>query len=151
MVRQLTPFELLFRTKMLNGITLTQQPFSTVEEQKLGQPVDIYEDESGLVIEVACVGADKKDVKVTVQREGRLLSFSVVRPENNDKDEVIEKIKSRKYIHRNISRKDFGIDWKVSPRFDLSGVTAEVDKGLLTIRVPVAEEKSSEVSEIEIQ
>ena len=44
------------------------------------------------------------------------------------------------YIHRGIARRSFNLGWKISPKFNLNRVDAKMDKGLLTIFIPIADE-----------
>ena len=44
------------------------------------------------------------------------------------------------YIHKGIAKRSFDLGWKISPKFDLTKITAKMENGLLTIEVPVTPE-----------
>jgi HSP20 family molecular chaperone IbpA len=104
--------------------------FNTFQE-KINYPVDIYETENGLCFELAVVGLDKEDLEIQV--EGDTLRVS---HENKNDNEIVN------YIARGIARRSFDLAWKVASKFELSKLTAKLDKGLLIIDIPYAESKA---------
>lgn len=101
--------------------------------EKINYPVDIYETETGITFELAVVGIDSKDIDIEVENDTLRVKHST----ENHKDST------KKYLHRSISKKAFDYSWKVSSKFDLSGLTATVDRGLLTIEVPQTKKNES--------
>lgn len=128
-----TPFDILvkdfFNSKM---------HFQPAHEAKYGHPVDIYEDNSGLHIEVACTGIDKDDVEITVEDSVIKIGY------RKDQD-----VKERSYYTRSISRKAFNLGYKVASRFDLSVAEARFENGLLLIDIPFT--KSSKPRTLKIK
>jgi HSP20 family molecular chaperone IbpA len=121
---ELDPFDLLWR-----DLFDTQSHFSAIT-QKVSHPVDIYETKDGIQFEVAAVGVDQDDISIIV--EGDQLRITYVKP--NKPEETP--------IYRGIKRSSFNLTWKISTKFDLSKLEASLDKGLLTLTVPVAEGKA---------
>ena len=106
-------------------------PFNTIEN-KINYPVDIYETENnGLRFELAVVGLNQEDLDILV--EGDTLRIT------HDRKTVEEE---RNYIQRGIARRSFDLAWKVAAKFDLTSLTATMDKGLLIIDIPVSEERA---------
>ena len=105
-------------------------PFNTLDN-KINYPVDIYEIENGLCFELAVVGLNQEDLDILV--EGDTLRITHNR---KTADEY------RPYISRGIARRSFDLAWKVASKFDLTQLTATMDKGLLIIDIPVSEERA---------
>ena len=57
-----SPFDILFRDFFKSDGDFT--PFNSI---KVNHPVDIYEAEEGLNIDIACVGLTKKDIDLTIE------------------------------------------------------------------------------------
>jgi HSP20 family protein len=125
---ELDPFDLLWR-----DLFDTQSHFSAIT-QKVSHPVDIFETEHGIRFEVAAVGINQDDFNISV--EGDQLRITYVRPSG-------EQLKPQETpIYRGIKRSSFNLTWKISTKFDLSKLEASLDKGLLTLTIPVAEGKA---------
>ena len=106
--------------------------FNKPDNRSVKHPIDIYEDEDGLTFEVACTGLDKSDVDITI--EGDVLKIS------HDKNEKAPNNAVRQFYHSGIRRSSFNFGWKIARRFELAKATAEMDKGLLVISIPFANE-----------
>jgi HSP20 family molecular chaperone IbpA len=100
--------------------------FDSIVHTKLNYPVDISETDKGLLFEVAVVGLDKKDI--SIKTESNVLRISYVKPELKEE--------YPKYIYRGISRRSFDFSFKISARYDVFKVKANMDKGLLSIEIP---------------
>ena len=124
------PTDLLFR-----NFFDTNSMFQSYVEQKPNYPVDVYTLENELCFDIACVGLDKKDINI--QTEGNTLKVSYKKPnvESNPSD-----IEAQDYIHKGITRKSFDMGWKISAKYNLNGIVAGMKNGLLTIRIPIAQE-----------
>lgn len=120
-----SPFDILVKNFFQNDSF-----FSPANESKLGYPVDIYENTEGLHFEIACVGLSKDDIEINI--EGDLLKVSYTKPQDEEEVNV--------YHYRSISRRSFNLGYKVAPRFNLGIASASMDKGLLKVSVPFAEE-----------
>ena len=105
-------------------------PFNTLDN-KINYPVDIYEIENSLRFELAVVGLNQEDLDIQV--EGDTLRIT---HDRKIADEY------RPYIQRGIARRSFDLAWKVAMKFDLTQLTATMDKGLLIIDIPVSAERA---------
>ena len=119
-----SPFDILFRDFFKTDGDFT--PFNSI---KVNHPVDIYEAEEGLNIDIACVGLTKKDIDLTI--EGDILRVEYKKENGSNEAE---------YIQRNIAKRAFNFGWRISRRFDLSNLTAKLQNGLLHLYAPVTEE-----------
>jgi len=119
------PFSILCRN-FFNENSL----FEPIEDFKFNHPVDVTKTKEGLEIEVAAVGIDKEDIKINIE-DGNVLRISY------DKKEVEEtENEEKKTIHKGISRKSFKYGYQLdSSRYDLNDIKANLEKGLLTIKV----------------
>ena len=127
---ELDPFDLLWK-----DLFETNAHFSAIT-QKVTHPVDIFENENGITFEVAAVGLSQDDIEILV--EGELLR---IRYEGKKEE--------RNIIYKGIKRSSFDLSWKVASKFDLSKLTASLDKGLLILNIPIAEGKA--IRRIEIK
>ena len=128
---ELDPFDLLWR-----DLLETQSHFAAIT-QKVTHPVDIYETHAGIKFEVAAVGLDSKDIEIQI--DGDQLRIKYEKPQTFDEESA---------IYRGIKKSSFDLTWKISTKFDLSQLKAGLDKGLLTLDIPIAEGKA--VRKIEI-
>ena len=123
--RHISPFDILFRN-LFNA----ESQFAPALQSKQPHPVNIFYDDKGLHFEVACTGLTKKEVGINI--EGDILKISYKKPENEEFHEGT--------IYNGLSKKSFNLGYKIAPKFDLSGATAELANGLLEIFIPIAEE-----------
>ena len=119
-----SPFDILFRDFFKTDGDFT--PFNSI---KVNHPVDIYEAEEGLNIDIACVGLTKKDIDLTI--EGDILRVEYKKDKGSNEAE---------YIQRNIAKRAFNFGWRISRRFDLTQLEAKLENGLLHLFAPLAEE-----------
>ena len=125
----LTPFGLSPFDILIKDFFNTDTEFRPAHQTKINHPVDIYEANDGLNIDIACVGLTKKDIEITV--EGDILKVEY----NRDKSKNDET-----YVHRNIAKRSFNLGWRISRRFDLSKLNAKLENGLLHLYAPLADE-----------
>ena len=123
--RHISPFDILFRN-LFNA----ESQFAPALQSKQPHPVNIFYDDKGLHFEVACTGLTKKEVDINI--EGDILKVSYKKPETDEFHEGT--------IYNGLSKKSFNLGYKIAPKFDLSGATAELANGLLEIFIPIAEE-----------
>ena len=122
---ELDPFDLLWK-----DLKEAQSHFSAIT-QKVTHPVDIYETEDGIRFEVAAVGLSVEDIDILVENDSlRICYEKPAQAENHP-------------IYRGIKRSSFDLTWKISTKFDLSKLEASLDKGLLTLIIPIAEGKAA--------
>ena len=119
-----SPFDILFKDFFKTDGEYT--PFNTI---KVNHPVDIYEAEEGLNIDIACVGLTKKDIDLTI--EGDILRVEYKKDSGSSENE---------YIQRNIAKRAFNFGWRISRRFDLGLLEAKLENGLLHLFAPLADE-----------
>jgi len=119
-----SPFDILFRDFFKSDGDFT--PFNQI---KVNHPVDIFEANEGLNIDIACVGLTKKDIDLTI--EGDILRVEYKKDSGSNENE---------YIQRNIAKRAFNFGWRISRRFDLSQLNAKLENGLLHLSAPLAEE-----------
>ena len=118
------PFDIVWKNFMSSNSN-----YNTINE-KINYPVDIYETENGLCFELAVVGLDKEDLEILVEGD----TLRVTHDGKQDQE--------RNYIARGIARRSFDLAWKVASKFELSKLTAKIDKGLLIIDIPYSESKA---------
>ena len=99
-----SPFDVLFK-----DFFKTDVDYQFADTTKLNHPVDIYEANEGLNIDIACVGLTKKDIDLTI--EGDILRVEYKKGNGSNENE---------YIQRNIAKRAFNFGWRISGRFDLS-------------------------------
>ena len=128
----LTEADLLFKNAFKSNSV-----FDPVLNSKINYPVDISETDRGLLFEIAVVGLEKKDI--SVKTEGNILRISYIKPEEEEKPI---------YVHKGISRRSFDLSFKVSVRYDLKKIEAQMSKGLLSLEVPFSSE--AEPKEVKI-
>ena len=125
----LTPFGLSPFDILIKDFFNQDTEFRPAQQTKINHPVDIYEADDGLNIDIACVGLTKKDIELTV--EGDILKVEY----NRDKSK-----KDESYVHRNIAKRSFNLGWRISRRFDLSKLNAKLELGLLQLSAPLTED-----------
>ena len=130
-----TPFDILVRNFFQDAST-----FAPLAETKVPHPVDIYQNEHGLVFEIACTGISKEELKIETQD-------NVLRVNYDKKKE--EEPTGVDYIHKGIAKRSFNLGWKIDSKFDLKKIVAKFENGLLTIGIPFA--KESQVKLIDIK
>ena len=125
----LTPFGLSPFDILIKDFFNSDTEFRPAHQTKINHPVDIYEADDGLNIDIACVGLTKKDIEITV--EGDILKVEY----NRDKSK-----KDESYVHRNIAKRSFNLGWRISRRFDLTKLNAKLELGLLHLFAPLTED-----------
>ena len=125
----LTPFGLSPFDILIKDFFNSDTEFRPAHQTKINHPVDIYEANDGLNIDIACVGLTKKDIDITV--EGDILKVEY----NRDKSK-----KDESYVHRNIAKRSFNLGWRISRRFDLNKLNAKLENGLLHLFAPLTED-----------
>lgn len=122
-----TPFDILVR-----NFFDREEPFNPLHTAKLKHPVDVYEDEEGLTLELACTGLSKKDVEIKIERD--VLRIIYNKPKVK---EILEKTDNiKKYYYNGLTKRAFNFGYKVATRFKLSEADAKMENGLLIIKVP---------------
>jgi len=129
-----TPFDILVRNFFDES-----SKFDTVNHRAVNHPIDIWEDDEGLCLEIACVGLTKADVEVDIEDD-------ILKIHYNKKDGSNE---SAHYHYRGVKKSSFDLGWKIARRFDLTKANASMENGLLIITVPIS--KSAKPKSLKIQ
>ena len=116
------PFDILVRNFFQDA-----SQYRPLAESKLPHPVDIYERDNGLGIDIACTGISKEDIEILI--EGNIIRVNYERPKE-ELDDV--------YIHKGIAKRSFNLGWKIDSKFDLSTSSAKFKDGLLRVIIPYA-------------
>jgi HSP20 family molecular chaperone IbpA len=127
------PFDILVRNFFQDANT-----YRPLAESKLPHPVDIYEKEIGLGLDIACTGISKEDIDIQI--EGNIIRVNYDKPDADDN--------TGKYIHKGIAKRSFNLGWKIDSKFNLSKASAEFKNGLLQVIIPFA--KGSEPKTLKI-
>tara|TARA_Y100000034_G_C6790559_1_gene353947 strand:+ start:463 stop:879 length:417 start_codon:yes stop_codon:yes gene_type:complete len=120
-----SPFDILFR-----NFFDTDGDYAPFNQIKVNHPVDMYEANEGLIIDIACVGLTKEDINLTIEGDILRVEYKKDSGSGNATD----------YIQRNIAKRAFNFGWRISRRFDLGQLEANLQNGLLHLYAPLAEE-----------
>jgi HSP20 family protein len=131
-INERNPFDILVRNFFKDA-----SHFRPLAESKLPHPLDIYERDNGLGIDIACTGIAKEDIEILI--EGNIIRVNYERPKEEFEDV---------FIHKGIAKRSFNLGWKIDSKFNLSKATAEFKNGLLIITIPFA--KGSEPKTLKI-
>lgn len=122
--------------------------FAPATTSKFTYPVNVIKEKDALKIEIAAIGLEKEDIKITYEDE--VLRVSYKKEEvTNTTDDAENADEKPKYIHKGICTKSFDHAWKVGRTYNIDGLKSTLDKGLLTITIPVAEEEKPKTFVIE--
>ena len=135
------PFDILVR----NFLQKTQN-YQTLEESKLPHPVDIYEVEDGLGLDIACTGIPKVEIEILI--EGNIIKINYNKTKDDCQCEPDCDCSQTEYIYRGIAKRSFNLGWKIDSRFDLQKAKAEFKNGLLQVSIPYAKGKESKTLKI---
>mgnify|MGYP001173180077 CR=1 FL=1 len=127
-----SPFDILVRNFFNDAGN-----FNTLADSKLQHPVDIYQTDKGLSIDIACTGIAKDDIEIQLQDN----LIRVIYDKSKESDQ-------QSYIHKGIAKRSFNLGWKIDSKFDLSKSDAKFENGLLSIAIPFS--KGSELKTLKI-
>ena len=99
--------------------------FRPVLESKLPHPVDIYEIDTGLGIDIACTGISKDDIEILI--DGQIIRLVYDKPQEDDLGD---------FIYKGIAKRSFNLGWKIDSKFNLDKAKAEFKDGLLKVAIP---------------
>jgi len=135
------PFDILVR-----NFLQTANHYQPLAESKLPHPVDIYEKENGLGLDIACTGIPKEDIEIEI--EGNIIRVNYDKNSSDCQCNSDCECKSPEYIHKGIAKRSFNLGWNIDSRFNLSKATADFKNGLLQVIIPFA--KGSEPRTLKI-
>jgi len=121
-INERNPFDILVRNFFKDA-----SHFRPLAESKLPHPVDIYERDNGIGMDIACTGIAKEDIEILI--EGNIIKINYERP----KEEF-----EYTFIHKGIAKRFFNLGWKIDNKFNLNKASAEFKNGLLVITIPFA-------------
>lgn len=112
------------------------------QAEKVALPMNIIREEDGSsTVEVAVVGKTREDISVKgITENGKvyLVIESIEKEKTEDEKNVDEK---RSYsVHKIKGTDKLSIKLFVPSTLDIKGATVKVENGLLTVKIPVAEE-----------
>lgn len=122
------PFDILFR-----NFFDTNAFFEPAIDSKPKYPVDIYDDKEGLHFDIAVVGLGEEDLQIEV-KDGNTLTVVYEKEAEDEKPDI-------NWINQGIAQRSFSLGWKIGAKYELDQIEAVVDKGLLSIFVPIAPDK----------
>jgi len=107
-------------------------------------PCNISTDREGTIkFEFALAGYHDEDINVNIE-DDRLIVSAERRSEEEDAEEEA-------FIHHGIRAREFKATYPIGNRFDTSQAQATFQSGILTVRIPVAEDKKPRSLQIEVQ
>ena len=104
-------------------------------------PANISTNKEGTIkFELALAGYSEEDIKLSAEADK--LTISSEKKEDKDEDIV--------YLHKGIRGRKFSVTYSLNAKFDISKTKAKFANGILTITIPVAEEKKPRDIKIEL-
>lgn len=94
-----------------------------------------------LMLEIAVTGFDKDELSIKRDDYNLIIKGDPIKKESND----------RKELFHTLARRKFTLKYSIPSKMDLDKIDVNMDKGILTIKVPIKEEMRPIVKEIEIQ
>jgi len=122
-----------------NMLDRSSSGFKTVINTKADYPMNIYYTDSGLVMEFAMVNVDMKDLEITSAKSTLTIKKSAV-PQPED----------REYLMRNIAQRELNMSFKLDSKYDTDNIKATLDKGLLSINIPLAKDAKPKTIDIKV-
>ena len=89
----------------------TKVDYTSVNDSKINYPLDIIQSDSGLLIQIACVGADLDDISITTALDTLRIKYD--KPKLDD---------SYNYVFKSIAQRSFDLGYKVSAKYDLNRI-----------------------------
>jgi len=126
---------------MFRNLFDTVSDFTTAVDAKIKYPLNIIEKSDGLEFQFAVIGINKEDIEIEVE-SGDTLRVTYNKP--NIESEDIE----LSYIVKNIANRSFNLAWIISPKYNLSKLSAEMSDGLLIIQIPLVPEAPTQTINI---
>jgi HSP20 family protein len=106
--------------------------FTPITSAKLKYPIDIHIDDKGLNFELAVVGLNKDDISIETEGETLRVSYSKTSSEEDN---------GKEYVYKGIASRNFDFAWKIPTDYCLDRLEANLQNGLLTILIPVNEQR----------
>lgn len=133
---RLFPADLMFR-----NLFDTVSDFTTAVDAKIKYPLNIIEKPDGLEFQFAVIGINKEDIEIEVE-SGDTLRVTYSKPNIESEETELN------YIVKNIANRSFNLAWIISPKYNLSKLSAEMSDGLLIIQIPLVPEAPTQTINI---
>ena len=127
------PFDILVRNFFQDA-----GAYRPLAETKLPHPVDIYERDNGLGIDIACTGISKEDIEILI--EGNIIRVNYNKPDEEDLGE---------FIYKGIAKRYFSKSFTIADDVEVKG--AELKDGLLKVSLERIVPESKKARTIEIK
>ncbi len=102
-----------------------------------GYPVDLYETDETVVLQMAAPGIQKDDLDITLDNRNLMIKGHLPN---------IEEAEQRRYVMQSIPRGHFERSLRLPVGIDVKGIEARTSDGLLTLTMPkLAEAKSKKI------
>jgi len=124
---------------------LKQEPLQQFfgQDQAHQQPMlNVFETETGLLLELAAPGFQKEDFKLELEKD--LLHISAKKNVKELPENV--KVRRREFAFTTFERK-----LRLSNKYDLESITASYENGILQLEVPKKQEPKKEKISIQVQ
>ena len=99
-------------------------------------PIDIFEENDNLIIEMAIAGFSKDEINVEIEKD--VLKISGKKKEKPQKN----------YIYNGIAKRALSVNFPLSGKLDTEKVEAKFENGILSIKFPKKEEFKKKVIEL---
>src|SRR5580692_9000072 len=112
--------------RVFRGSHSPEGPEEALTTTALAPPVDIYEDEHGIMLKIEVPGIDEKDIDVSIENN----TLTVRGQRRFEKDEKEENFQRVERMYGSFTR-----SFTLPNTVDLEQVTAQYDKGVLKVRL----------------
>lgn len=99
-------------------------------QQKISYPLNIYEDNDNLTFEISVLKIKEDDIEIKTEDD----ILRIIYEKEKSKDDI-------KYLYKGLTSKSFNLGFKIPRAFELENTKASIKNGLLTIKIPKAEDK----------
>ena len=122
-----------FGDMLFRDLFSSSKDWSTCYNAKIEYPVDIRHNNEILEIDIAATGIEKELIKIDI--EGELLIVSYTKPDPTEADN------DWSYISRKIKNGSFKFVWNLSDDLNSEKLKASFENGIVKISIPMKEEK----------
>ena len=113
-----------------------------VRAEHVDFPIDLYETEDEVILEMATPGLRPEDLEIGVEGKQLTIRGKIV-------EENVEEDKERHYWMKNIARTEFSRSLTLPDNVDLEKIEASIEDGILRIEMPKVPE--AKVRKIEVK
>ena len=125
---------LMFRNMLHNQAEFV--PFGSA--LKMPYPMNTWYNDEFFVIEIPIIKGKLEDIEITKSVDQLRVKY-----QNSDREDP-----NKKWISRGIVERDFDHAWRLSAKFDHTGIQSVFENGLLAIYIPFAKEAKPEKVQI---